>query len=159
MATPGEGGAQVSTEPPASSHNIALFFHGGFKVVSIVWYWICTIVSDSFVVNFVVCIVLLGLDFWTGVRTILPREKRLFWMAMMAATGHWVLACIIALFGLSSYIIVAIMGLLFSGSNLYGYFKCSREAQADLQGYINSTSNNLMQGAIKQQLNQAVSRV
>lgn len=94
-----------------------------------------------------------------GVRTILPREKRFFWMAMMLATLHWVLAFVIALFSFSTYIIVAILGVLFSGSNLYGYFKCSREAQADLNSYINSTSNNLMQGAIKQQLNQAVSRV
>lgn len=94
-----------------------------------------------------------------GVRQVLPREKRFFWLACMGATAHWILACIIAVFGLSSYIIVAIMGLLFSGSNLWGYFKCSREAQADLKGYINSTSNTLMQGAIKQQLNSAVSRV
>lgn len=28
------------------------------------WYWICTIVSDQFIVNFVVCVVLLALDFW-----------------------------------------------------------------------------------------------
>lgn len=89
----------------------------------------------------------------------LPREKRLFWMAMVGATAHWILAAVIAIFGLSSYIIVAILGLLFNGSNLYGYFKCSREAQADLKGYINSTSNTLVQGALKQQLNQAVSRV
>ena len=75
------------------------------------------------------------------------------------ATGHWVLAVIISIFGLSSYIIVSVLGLLFAGSNLYGYFKCSREAQADLQGYLNSTSSNLMQGALKQQFTSAVSRV
>ena len=80
-------------------------------------------------------------------------------MAIMAATGHWILAVVIAVFGLSSYIIVAILGLLFNGSNLYGYFKCSREAQADLQGYINSTSNTLVQGAIQQKLSHAVGRV
>ncbi|PNW72080.1 hypothetical protein CHLRE_16g683250v5 [Chlamydomonas reinhardtii] len=191
MATPNPDGALPGAGPPAPSHNIAVFFHGFFKVVAIVWYWICTIVSNSFVVNFVVCIVLLALDFWVtknitgrllvglrwwneandtgsawrfetlpeGVRQVLPREKRFFWLACMGATAHWILACIIAVFGLSSYIIVAIMGLLFSGSNLWGYFKCSREAQADLKGYINSTSNTLMQGAIKQQLNSAVSRV
>lgn len=89
----------------------------------------------------------------------LPREKRFFWTALMGATAHWILACVIAIFGLSSYIIVSIMGLLFSGSNLWGYFKCSREAQADLKGYINSTSNTLVQGALKQQLTNAVSRV
>jgi hypothetical protein len=94
-----------------------------------------------------------------GVRGILPAEKRFFWLAMMMSTGHWILAIIIAVFGLSSYIIVAVLGLLFAGSNLYGYFKCSREAQADLQGYFNSTSNNLMQGAIRQQFTSAVSRV
>ena len=64
-----------------------------------------------------------------GSRTVLPREKRIFWLSMLLITAHWIAAAIIALFGLSSYIIVAILGLLFSGSNLWGYFKCSREAQ------------------------------
>ncbi len=92
-----------------------------------------------------------------GIRTVLPREKRFFWLALMLTALHWIVATIIAIFGLSSYIIVSIMGLLFTGSNLYGYFKCSREAQADLQGYINSTSNSIVQGAIKQKLSQATS--
>lgn len=188
---PQQLGALPVPAAPEVSHSVAFFFHGFFKVVAIVWYWICTIVSDQFIINFVVCIVLLALDFWVnknvtgrllvglrwwneandtgsawrfetlpeGVRSVLPREKRFFWLAMMLATLQWVLAFIIALFGLSTYIIVAILGLLFSGSNLYGYFKCSREAQADLNSYINSTSNTLVQGALKQQLNQAVSRV
>ncbi|GLI67964.1 hypothetical protein VaNZ11_012299 [Volvox africanus] len=191
MATPAAEGALPTPEPPAPSHNIALFFHAFFKVLAIVWYWICTIVSKSFVVNFVVCIVFLALDFWTtknitgrllvglrwwneandtgsawrfetlpeGVRSVLPREKRFFWSAILLSTGHWILAFVLSLFGFSSYIIVAIMGILFNGSNLWGYFKCSREAQADLQGYINSTSNTLVQGAIQQKLSQAASRV
>lgn len=81
--------------PPAPSHNIAVFFHGFFKVsqglrerrqvltpaasrwsnqldpqshsvqvAAIVWYWICGLTGTSFVINFVVCIVLLAMDFW-----------------------------------------------------------------------------------------------
>lgn len=189
MSAPAESGAPA--EPPGKSHPIAFIFHGLFKIAAIVYYWIGTWIVSSYVINFVVCIVLLALDFWTtknvtgrllvglrwwneandtgsawrfetlpqGVRGILPREKRFFWFAMMLATGHWILAVIISIFGLSSYIIVSVLGLLFAGSNLYGYFKCSREAQADLQGYFNSTSNNLMQGALKQQFTSAVSRV
>ncbi|KAG2501654.1 hypothetical protein HYH03_000158 [Edaphochlamys debaryana] len=181
----------MALEAPAPSHNVAVFFHGFFKVAVIVWYWVCTPFIDSFVIGFVVCVVLLAMDFWVtknitgrllvglrwwneandtgsawrfetlpeGTRQVLPREKRLFWLALMASTGHWVVACIIAVFGLSKWLLVAIMALLFNASNLYGYFKCSREAQADLKGYLNTTSNTLMQGAIKQQLTNAVSRV
>ncbi len=34
------------------------------QVVAIVWYWICGLAGTSFVINFVVCIVLLAMDFW-----------------------------------------------------------------------------------------------
>lgn len=69
-----------------------------------------------------------------GSRIILPREKRLFWLALMAMMGHWILAIVIAFFGLSKYILVAVIGILFTAGNLFGYFKCSREAQAEVGG-------------------------
>ncbi|PNH12190.1 hypothetical protein TSOC_000888 [Tetrabaena socialis] len=34
-----------------------------------------------------------GSSVGAGVRQVLPREKRLFWMALMGAAGHWILAC------------------------------------------------------------------
>lgn len=68
-----------------------------------------------------------------GTRAILPREKRLFWLALMLMFAHWVLAIVIAFFGLSKYILVAIIGLLFTSGNAFGYFKCSREAQAEVR--------------------------
>lgn len=47
------------------THKIALFFHWFFKVGAWVFYIICTWFIDSFIINFVTCVVLIALDFWT----------------------------------------------------------------------------------------------
>ncbi|KAL6755091.1 hypothetical protein V8C86DRAFT_2684343 [Haematococcus lacustris] len=47
------------------THRVALVFHWLFKVVGIVYYIFCTWFLDSFVTNFIVCVVLIALDFWT----------------------------------------------------------------------------------------------
>eukprot|EP00798_Chlamydomonas_sp_ICE-L_P003768 gene3768-13831_t len=69
--------ASAAPAPPFERHLIALFFHLVFKAhavvwyimcaqaLAVVWYIMCTWVSDSFVTNFVVCIVLIAMDFWT----------------------------------------------------------------------------------------------
>lgn len=41
------------------------FFHVFFKVAAVAVYVVCGIFSDNFVVNFVVVIILLAVDFWT----------------------------------------------------------------------------------------------
>ncbi len=46
-------------------HPIALFFHWFWKVSAWVFYIFCTWFSDSFILNFVTCVVLIALDFWT----------------------------------------------------------------------------------------------
>lgn len=47
------------------THKVALFFHWFFKIAAWVFYIFCTWFSDSFILNFVTCVVLVALDFWT----------------------------------------------------------------------------------------------
>ncbi|GBF94558.1 hypothetical protein Rsub_06673 [Raphidocelis subcapitata] len=50
----------------APTHPVAFFCHFIFKVAALVFYIMCEVVNKGqFVTNFVVCIVLLAMDFWT----------------------------------------------------------------------------------------------
>jgi hypothetical protein len=51
--------------PPAEKHVISLLFHFFFKTTAVVWFILCTWFVSSFVINFVVSIILIALDFWT----------------------------------------------------------------------------------------------
>ncbi|XP_071965929.1 Golgi apparatus membrane protein TVP23 homolog B-like [Antedon mediterranea] len=44
---------------------LTAFFHLFFRVSALVTYLVCTLFSDSFIINFVVIILLLSMDFWT----------------------------------------------------------------------------------------------
>ncbi|KAI8470569.1 MAG: hypothetical protein J3K34DRAFT_420066 [Monoraphidium minutum] len=53
-------------EPPAPKHPIAFVCHFLFKLAALVFYILCEFINKGqFVTNFVVCIVLLAMDFWT----------------------------------------------------------------------------------------------
>jgi len=53
-------------EPPAPKHPVAFIFHFAFKAAAIAYYIMCELINkNQFVTNFVVCIVLLAMDFWT----------------------------------------------------------------------------------------------
>jgi hypothetical protein len=47
---------------------------------------------------------------------------------------------------LSGYLLIPVLGIIFSSSNLYGYWKCSKEAQQELS---NMSTNLLSWGAQK----------
>lgn len=46
-------------------HPIAAFFHLFFRVLAIIAYLVCGVISDSFISSFVVIVLLLSFDFWT----------------------------------------------------------------------------------------------
>ena len=48
-----------------SAHPWPAFFHVFFKVAAVVVYLVVGFFSSSFVINFVLCVLLLSLDFWT----------------------------------------------------------------------------------------------
>jgi len=61
----GEDAAAGGTAPKAYGHPLTAFFHVFFKGAAVAWFILCTWMVTSFVVNFVICILLLALDFWT----------------------------------------------------------------------------------------------
>ncbi|KAK2164246.1 hypothetical protein LSH36_67g04024 [Paralvinella palmiformis] len=46
-------------------HPLAVFFHLVFRVLAIVTYLLCGWFSNSFIINFVIIVLLLSMDFWT----------------------------------------------------------------------------------------------
>jgi hypothetical protein len=56
----------VPGQPPAPKHPVAFVCHFAFKAAAVVYYILCELVNkNQFVTNFVICIVLLAMDFWT----------------------------------------------------------------------------------------------
>jgi len=73
-------------------HPLAVFFHLLFRVLSIITYLLCGLFNSGFIVNFVLIIILLSLDFWT-VKNITGRLLvGLRWWNYVDEDGdsHWV---------------------------------------------------------------------
>jgi len=73
-------------------HPLAVFFHLIFRVLGIITYLLCGLLSSGFIVNFVLIIILLSLDFWT-VKNITGRLLvGLRWWNYVDEDGvsHWV---------------------------------------------------------------------
>eukprot|EP00882_Tetradesmus_deserticola_P000758 GHRQ01000828.1.p1 GENE.GHRQ01000828.1~~GHRQ01000828.1.p1 ORF type:complete len:196 (+),score=63.77 GHRQ01000828.1:1695-2282(+) len=184
----------VAAEPPAPKHPIAFIFHIAFKVAAMVFYILCeTINKNQFVLNFVVCIVLLAMDFWTvknvtgrllvglrwwnegnsetgnawrfeslaeGQRVINPYESRWFWIVLVASPALWALLSLSALLGLDwGYLLIPITGMVLGGSNLAGYFKCSKDAKKQLQSMTANMATSAMTSAMTGRLQAAIARV
>uniref|UniRef100_A0A061S1A6 Golgi apparatus membrane protein TVP23 n=1 Tax=Tetraselmis sp. GSL018 TaxID=582737 RepID=A0A061S1A6_9CHLO len=169
---------------PSYAHPLTALFHVLFKAVAILWYLFCTWVTKSFVINFVVCIVLLALDFWTvknisgrllvglrwwneveedgsskwqfesleeGQRTVNRKDKGVFWLAVYAAPMVWALMVVLAIFRFTlDYLLIAVIGFILSGTNLYGYYKCSKEQKRKMESYA--------QGMMSQGIVNAINR-
>eukprot|EP00298_Acanthocystis_sp_HF-20_P004487 c14816_g1_i2.p1 GENE.c14816_g1_i2~~c14816_g1_i2.p1 ORF type:complete len:192 (+),score=47.93 c14816_g1_i2:24-578(+) len=59
------GRADDSQATPASRHPIACFFHCAFKGGAILSYLLLQLFNAGFVLNFIICVLLLSFDFWT----------------------------------------------------------------------------------------------
>uniref|UniRef100_A0A383VP63 Golgi apparatus membrane protein TVP23 n=1 Tax=Tetradesmus obliquus TaxID=3088 RepID=A0A383VP63_TETOB len=184
----------IAAEPPAPKHPFAFIFHFAFKVAAMVFYLLCeTFNKNQFVLNFVVCIVLLAMDFWTvknvtgrllvglrwwnegnsetgnawrfeslaeGQRVINPYESRWFWIVLVANPALWVLCSLSALLGLDwGYLLIPITGVVLGGSNLAGYFKCSKDAKKQLQSMTANMATSAMTSAMTGRLQAAIARV
>eukprot|EP00192_Tetraselmis_astigmatica_P019434 CAMPEP_0117662808 /NCGR_PEP_ID=MMETSP0804-20121206/8247_1 /TAXON_ID=1074897 /ORGANISM="Tetraselmis astigmatica, Strain CCMP880" /LENGTH=210 /DNA_ID=CAMNT_0005469725 /DNA_START=334 /DNA_END=966 /DNA_ORIENTATION=- len=164
-----EGNTEAQLQQPAYAHPLTAFFHIFFKAAAILWYILCTWFVKSFVPNFVICVVLLALDFWTvknvsgrllvglrwwnevaddgsstwqfesleeGQRVINSKDKGIFWMGVYVAPLAWVLLIVLAVFRFTiDYLLIAVIGIILSGTNLYGYYKCSKEQKKKMENY------------------------
>jgi len=119
--------APVGHENHERKHPIACFFHLAFKIAAIVTYLLLSFFVDSFVLNFIVVLILLAADFWTvknvtgrllmGLRwwhyvkedgtnvwmfessknPANPIEAVIFWTALVGMLPVWVLLGVVAL--------------------------------------------------------------
>jgi hypothetical protein len=58
-----------------------------------------------------------------------------------------------------AYLLIPITGVILGCSNLFGYFKCSKEAKRSLQSAAASVSANVISAAMQSRLQAAIARV
>lgn len=150
-------------------HPLAVLFHLIFRVLSIITYLLCGLFNSGFIVNFVIIIILLSMDFWT-VKNITGRllvglrwwnyvdedgvshwvfesrkrgaksvntdgESRVFWLSLVVSEVFWVVFAFAAVITLSfKWFMVAGMGVVLNGANLYGYVRCKMGSPKKLPG-------------------------
>jgi hypothetical protein len=59
----------------------------------------------------------------------------------------------------AAYLLIPIIGVVLGGSNLAGYFKCSKDAKKQLQSMTANMATNAMASAMTGRLQQAFARV
>lgn len=135
------------------------FFHLFFKGSAILVYILCSWFTSSFILSFILCLLLLAADFWV-VKNISGRllvglrwsnvilddgssewrfesipdtsrvgklDYRVFWWGQIIAMLLWILLLLYAFITFKfTWIIIVIIALALTGSNLWGYFMCSR---------------------------------
>mmetsp|Transcript_26976 Transcript_26976/g.76015 ORF Transcript_26976/g.76015 Transcript_26976/m.76015 type:complete len:167 (-) Transcript_26976:52-552(-) len=71
-----------------------------------------------------------------GQRVINSKDKGIFWMGVYVAPLAWVLLIVLAVFRFTiDYLLIAVIGIILSGTNLYGYYKCSKEQKKKMENY------------------------
>ncbi|XP_075263670.1 uncharacterized protein LOC142355354 [Convolutriloba macropyga] len=71
-----------------------------------------------------------------GQRVINSKDKGIFWMGVYVAPLAWVLLIILAVFRFTlDYLLIAFIGIMLSGTNLYGYYKCSKDQKKKMESY------------------------
>jgi len=115
----------------SSKHPIAVFFHLAFKIAAIVLYIVIKLFTDSFILSFIVIVLLLAADFWTtknvtgrllvGLRwwhyvkedgtnvwmfessknPVNAVEAVIFWTALVGTVPVWALLAVVALLNFS----------------------------------------------------------
>jgi len=149
-----------------SSHPLTAAFHAVFKLAAVLVYLLAGMFTSSFIITFVVVVILMAADFWTtknvtgrimvGLRwwndladdgsstwrfesiddpSLVSRlDSILFWNTMYLSCAFWAVFAFLALvtLNLENFMICAVC-LTLTWSNLYGYFRCSKDAQTRLQ--------------------------
>uniref|UniRef100_A0A2K6FDB4 Golgi apparatus membrane protein TVP23 homolog n=1 Tax=Propithecus coquereli TaxID=379532 RepID=A0A2K6FDB4_PROCO len=101
-------------------HPVASFFHLLFQVSAIIVYFLCELLSNSFIA-YMVIIILLSCDFWAVKnvtsrlmnKTVSEAETRIFWLGLIVCPVLWVI-----------FAFMIIMGVVLQGANLCDYIRC-----------------------------------
>lgn len=64
-------------------------------------------------------------------------ERRVFWGGLVAAPAMWMILVCIAFVTLKwEWMVVALMGVLMNGANLYGYLRCIWGTTDEFTSYV-----------------------
>eukprot|EP00657_Telonema_sp_P-1_P001509 TRINITY_DN1405_c0_g2_i2.p1 TRINITY_DN1405_c0_g2~~TRINITY_DN1405_c0_g2_i2.p1 ORF type:complete len:219 (+),score=39.54 TRINITY_DN1405_c0_g2_i2:155-811(+) len=136
---------------------ITYLFCSWFTANFVIVFVICVLLSaaDFWTVKNVSGRVLVGLRWWNYVddtgenqwvfeslsdnSQIDERNRRLFWGALYITPVVWVLLLIGAILQFSlTWILVVVVSLVLTGSNLVGYYKCQKDHKAQAQQYASN---------------------
>ncbi|XP_024141435.1 Golgi apparatus membrane protein TVP23 homolog B isoform X2 [Oryzias melastigma] len=135
-------------------HPVASFFHLFFRVIAILVYLLCELISSSFIACMVTIILLLSCDFWTvkgsGKQQVSNSDSRIFWLGLIICPIIWVLFAFSTLFSFRiKWMPVVIMAVVLQGANLYGYVRCRVGGKTNLK---NMATNYFGRQFLKQTL-------
>jgi hypothetical protein len=156
-----------------SSHKTTATFHVGLKLAAITSYLLLGIFTSSFVIQFVVTVTLLAVDFWV-VKNVAGRllvglrwwnevgedgtsqtwrfesvpdrsqlnvvDGRIFWWTLYATPVVWLILGIICILKFNvSYLVIVVIAIILSAANIFGYYKCDKDATEQMRNYIGKT--------------------
>ena len=78
-----------------------------------------------------------------------PLDERLFWWGLYVPAAAWAFLLVTAVISLKlQWLIVVGAALALSGANVVGYTKCSKEAQARLEGLSSGGAASMLGGMV-----------
>lgn len=146
---------------------VTVFFHLVFRISAVLIFLLCGLIGGGFIINFIIIVLLLSMDFWAcknitgrllvGLRwwnyvdedgnshwvfesrkgqrqaTVSVAESRIFWLSLVVTEVVWVIFVFTSIFSLSlKWFMVAAVGVILNGANLYGYVRCKMGSGAKI---------------------------
>lgn len=95
-----------------------------------------------------------------GQRDVNKQDKWWFWLALVVTPAFWSLFGFLSLIRLKlDWVLLCVIALVLSVSNLWGYFRCSREAKKLLKEYAQNAATTATQGVLQSTLQSALNKV
>ncbi|CAJ0581434.1 unnamed protein product, partial [Mesorhabditis spiculigera] len=115
-------------------HPAVAISHVAFRSSAILFYIFCGVFTSDFIVQFLILLTLLSMDFWT-VKNVTGRlmdptlypalDRNFFWLALLAAPLVWGFFVTVDFMTFKwEWMIVSLLGFAMTGANLYGYLRC-----------------------------------
>ena len=170
---PGQVAALHGQSLTGQFHSGAAMWHGAVKVVAVTIYLLGGVLTESFVIRFVLLVLLGATDFWsvkkvTGrllvgmlwVTTVdahtgetrwyyhatlapsHPRAVRIFWMGLAGSFVAWTVFALISLLKFNlTWLVVCLIWLALTGTNIWGFYKCRRDRKRRTREAVAANQN------------------
>ncbi|KAF5946875.1 hypothetical protein HYC85_017103 [Camellia sinensis] len=157
----------MDLSPPAGenyAHPRICFFHVIFKAAALAFYIVSALFVDSFVIIFVVTVLLAAFDFWVvknvsgrilvglrwwneineeGESSLARMNKKdswLFWWTLYLTAVAWIVLGIFSLIRFQAdFLLVVAVCLTLSIANIVGFTKCRKDAKKQIQAFASQT--------------------